>query len=54
MARGRVQTLAEVAAAGSAGHGEDQGSALVGVAVDDDVWWTSVLEEWKQTSGMIT
>ena len=54
MARGRVQTLADVAAAGGVGHGKGQGVAWAVVAVDDDVWWSSVLEEWKQTSGMIT
>ena len=53
MARNRVQTLADVAAAGGVGHGKGQGVAWAVVAVDDDVWWSSVLEEWKQTSGMI-
>ena len=54
MARGRAQTLADVAAAGGVEHDKGRGFAWAVVAVNDDVWWSSFLEEWKQTSGMIT
>ena len=39
--QGRVQTLAEVAIAGCVGYCKGQCFALAGVAVYDDVWWSS-------------
>jgi len=48
VARGRAYTytLADVSTAGGIGHDKGQSFIFAEVAVDYDVWWSSVLEDW--------